>query len=234
MIVLGMLSPGSSGERWMPFLWFGLGAVLLALGTVALRWSIVADQDGITVTNARRRTIPWSELEDVLLVKVDSAIDLGFHHMLLLTRAGEEVRPAAPTGWNRPGRKLPRLQRGLLAMRDRYAPDVPETGSGPLAGDAVADSEVAGTPAEPTSDVWDVESWSGPEKALLTLIAVAVPIALLFLLDDYVPPAWADWVAVPIIGVGDLVAAGLFVIIYGSARAWVRPRLGRPVSERRP
>ena len=47
LIVVGMLSPGSSGERWMPFLWFGLGAVLLAVGTVALRWSIVADQDGI-------------------------------------------------------------------------------------------------------------------------------------------------------------------------------------------
>jgi hypothetical protein len=133
-IVVGVLSAGSSDDPWMAVMLFGLGAGMVALGAVALRWGIVADTDAVTITNLRPRTIPWVELEDVLLVKVDSELDLGFHHLLFLTHAGDAIRPAAPTGWNRPGRKLPRLRGDLLAMRDCYAPAAGENVVGPLGG----------------------------------------------------------------------------------------------------
>jgi hypothetical protein len=134
-IVIGIASARSPGDRWAPVIMSGLGVGLIALGAVALRWGIVADREGVAITNLRRRTIPWTELEDVLLVKVESDIDLGFHHLLFLTRTGDAVRPAAPTGWNRPGRKLPRLQGELLAMRDFYASGVRADAGGPLGGE---------------------------------------------------------------------------------------------------
>lgn len=121
VIVVGVLSAAPPDDLWVPIVSFGLGAGSIALGAVALRWSIVADRVGVTVTNVRRRTIAWTELEDVLLVKVESDIDLGFHHLLFVTHTGEAIRPAAPTGWNRPGRRLPRLRDELVAMRDSYA-----------------------------------------------------------------------------------------------------------------
>lgn len=121
LLVLGVLPVGPPGEQSVSLMMLGIGVSMLALGAVALRWGIVADQQGVTITNTRRRTIAWTELEDVLLVKVESTIDLGIHYLVFLTRAGDQIRPAAPTGWNRPGRTLPRLQRDLLAMRDRYA-----------------------------------------------------------------------------------------------------------------
>ena len=134
VIVVGVHSADSIDDPWATVMLFGMGVGMVALGAVALRWGIVADREGVTITNLRPRTIPWVELEDVLLVKVDSALDLGFHYLLFLTHAGDAVRPAAPTGWNRPGRKLPRLQGDLLAMRDCYAPVAPEDVVGPLGG----------------------------------------------------------------------------------------------------
>lgn len=56
---------------------------LLAVGAVALRWGIAADQDAVRITNTRPHTIPWAQLEDIVLVKVESDIDLGFPYMLL-------------------------------------------------------------------------------------------------------------------------------------------------------
>jgi hypothetical protein len=135
VIVIGIVSAGNPNDAWVPVIMSGLGLGMIALGAVALRWAIVADREGVTITNLRRRTIPWVELEDVLLVKVESDLDLGFHHLLFLTCAGAAVRPAAPTGWNRPGRKLPRLQGDLLAMKDCYAPGVREDVAGPLGGE---------------------------------------------------------------------------------------------------
>lgn len=117
----------SSVPWWGSVLLFCFGVPVLAFGVMGLRWSIVADEDAVTITNyTRPAVIPWADLEDVLLVKVEgSEVDLGFHYMLFRTRDGRAVRPAAPTGWNRPGRTLPRLQHDLLAMRDRYAPNRP-------------------------------------------------------------------------------------------------------------
>jgi hypothetical protein len=117
----------SSTPWWVPVLLLGLGVPTLAMGVMGLRWSIVADQDAVTITNyLRPAIIPWADLDDVLLVKVEgSEIDLGFHYMLFRTRDGRTIRPAAPTGWNKPGRTLPRLQHDLLAMRNRYAPRPP-------------------------------------------------------------------------------------------------------------
>ena len=125
VIVVGVLSARPSDGPWMRIGLFALGVGMIALGTVALRWSIVADREGVTVTNGRRRTIAWAELEDVQLVKVESDLDLGFHHLLLLTHTGDAIRPAAPTGWNRPGRRLPRLRDDLLAMRDYFTSGAP-------------------------------------------------------------------------------------------------------------
>jgi hypothetical protein len=120
LVAFGVDSLGSAEDGWVPLMLFGFGVASLAIGAIALRWGIVADRDAVTITNTRHHTIPWAELEDVVLVRVESAIDLGFHYMVFLTREGRAVRPAAPTGLNRPGRKLPRLQHDLLAMRDRY------------------------------------------------------------------------------------------------------------------
>lgn len=125
LIVGGVGSLGSASDWWVPVMLFGMGVAAIAVGAVALRWGISADQDAVTITNTRRHTIPWTDLEDIVLVKVESAIDLGFHYMVFRTRAGKAIRPAAPTGFNRPGRTLPRLQHDLLAMRNRYAPPSP-------------------------------------------------------------------------------------------------------------
>ena len=125
LAVVGVATSGSSSEGWVKMMMFALAVVLLAVGAVALRWGIVADLDAVTITNTRPHTIPWSQLEDILLVKVESDIDLGFHYMLFVTHEGRSVRPAAPTGFNRPGHKLPRLQHDLLAMRDHYTRPVP-------------------------------------------------------------------------------------------------------------
>ncbi len=86
LIVAGVDSLGFPSEGWVPFTVFGIGVAVLEVGAVALRWGIVADQDAVTITNTRPHTIPWADLEDIVLVKVESAIDLGFHYMVFLTR----------------------------------------------------------------------------------------------------------------------------------------------------
>lgn len=235
VIVVGVLSTGPGDDYWVPIISFGIGAGLIAWGATALRWSIVADRDGVTITNLRHRSIPWAQLQDVLLVKVDSDIDLGFHHLVFLTHTGDAVRPAAPTGWNSPGRKLPRLQSDLLAMRDCYAPDTPEDLGGPLDGTpAPSETDAGSAPDQPTASVWDVESWRGPEQAVLVMVAVAAPVALMILLDEHLPEGWADVAAVPILGFGDLLVSALFILVYGSARTWLRPRPRRSPARHRP
>ncbi len=83
-------------------------------------------------------------------------------------------------------------------------------------------------------DVWDIERWSGPEQTLLTLVALGAPFVLWFNVVDRLPEAWVDWAAIPILGVGDLVAAGLFVLVYGSARALLGRGLKRESKPPRP
>jgi hypothetical protein len=82
--------------------------------------------------------------------------------------------------------------------------------------------------AMPPESVWDFERWSRPERVLVVVIAFAAPLGLMLYVDGHVSQQWADWVAVPVISVGDLVAAGLFILLYGTARAWLRPKLGHP------
>lgn len=100
------------------FLFSGLG--LLAAGAGALRLGVVADQDAVTITNVQRHTIPWADLEDITLIHLEGGIDLGERFMLFIAREGKSVVAAAPSGRNRPGRRLPRVQHDLLAMRDHY------------------------------------------------------------------------------------------------------------------
>lgn len=83
-------------------------------------------------------------------------------------------------------------------------------------------------------DVWDIERWSGPEQTLLTLVALGAPFVLWFNVVDRLPEAWVDWAAIPILGVGDLVAAGLLVLVYGSARALLGRGLKRDSKPPRP
>lgn len=101
----------------------GAAIVLTLLGVACLRWSIVADESGVTVTNLfRRHRIPWPDLEDVRLEKVQADIDLGFHYIVFITSGGNRIRADAPTGRNQPGAKMPQLEKALLDMRNLYAP----------------------------------------------------------------------------------------------------------------
>ena len=105
----------------LAFVAVALACVLVA--SAGLRMSIVADESTVTVTNLlRRRAIPWSQLEDVLLVAVEANLDLGFHYLLFVTHEGTSTRADLPTGRAHPGGKMVRLQEALLAMKDRYAP----------------------------------------------------------------------------------------------------------------
>lgn len=102
-------------------------------------------------------------------------------------------------------------------------PESPRAGAAPVREHASSENRRA----QPPEDVWDFERWSGPEKALLTLVAAGAPIMVWFYVVDHVPEPWADVAAVPILGLGDLIAAWMFVLCYGSARALVRQGLTR-------
>jgi len=127
IVVWFAISPGEGGDLGGEWAFVGLALLMLAFGLGLLRVSIIADPSGVIVTSLfRRRTIPWGELEDVGLVEVEAAIQFGLHQLALVTRDGELVQTAA-TGFVRPGCRLERLQRDLLAMRDRFSsmPDAP-------------------------------------------------------------------------------------------------------------
>ena len=127
ILVWFAISPGEGGDLGGEWVFVGLAILMLALGIGLLRVSIIADPSDVTVTSLfRRRTIPWGELEDVVLVEVEAAIQFGLHQLALVTRNGEVVQTAA-TGFVRPGCRLERLQRDLLAMKDRFGstPDAP-------------------------------------------------------------------------------------------------------------
>jgi hypothetical protein len=81
--------------------------------------------------------------------------------------------------------------------------------------------------AQPAEDLWDPDTWSGPERTLLTIVALVAPFVLWFYVVDRLPEAWVDWAAIPIFGVGDLIAAVLFVFVYGSVRALLRLLMNR-------
>ena len=121
-VVAGITARDELGTGW------GVALVVVSLavavvGVACLRLSIVADASGLTITNlVRRHTIHWPDLDDVRLEKVEADVDLGFHHLVFVTRAGRRIRADAPTGRIRPGNKLPQLQRTLLVMKNRYAP----------------------------------------------------------------------------------------------------------------
>ena len=76
--------------------------------------------------------------------------------------------------------------------------------------------------AHPPEDVWDPETWSGPARTLLTIVAVAAPFVLWFYTLDHLPEAWVDWAAIPILGLGEMIAGALFVFVYGSVRTSLR------------
>src|SRR5688572_1487279 len=97
------------------------------------------------------------------------------------------------------------------------AHDHPESPSGTASAGGPASSGV--DEAQPREDVWDPETWSGPEQSLLTIVALVAPFVLWFSVVDHLPEVWVDGAAILILGVGDLVAGGLFVFVYGSARA---------------
>ena len=80
--------------------------------------------------------------------------------------------------------------------------------------------------------MWDPEAWSGPEQSLLTIVALVAPFVLWFSVVDHLPEVWVDGAAILILGVGDLVAGVLFVFVYGSARALLRPVLTGPSNRR--
>ena len=126
--VVAIVARDELGGAWTLALVGGALALTL-LGVVCLRWSIVADASGVTITNVlRRHTILWSDLNDVRLEKVEADIDLGFHYLVFTTHAGQRIRADAPTGRIKPGGKMLHLQKTLLGMKHRYAPS---TGSVP-------------------------------------------------------------------------------------------------------
>ena len=97
-------------------------------------------------------------------------------------------------------------------------------------GDSVSAGEPASSDvheAQSAEDVWDPDTWSGPAQALLTLVALVAPFVVWFIVVDHLPEAWADWAAIPILGLGDMIAAALFVFVYGSVRTVLRPLLER-------
>ena len=120
--VVGIVAPDDLGRAGAAA-FVGAALVLALVGVASLRWSIVADESGVTVTNLiRRHRIPWTDLKDVKLEKVQADIDLGFHYIVFVTNAGKRIRADAPTGGNQPGGKLPQLRTALLEMRNRYTP----------------------------------------------------------------------------------------------------------------
>lgn len=124
LFLAGMaLDVNGTGDAGTARLIGGVGALCVGVALPALRWSIVADEKGVTITNyGRPRTIVWADLDEVLLEAVQANIEVGFHYLVLVAAGGKRVRAAAPTGMNKPGGKMRRLQEDLLAMRDHYAP----------------------------------------------------------------------------------------------------------------
>jgi hypothetical protein len=123
LIVSGVAAHNSTSDLPETVVALGLGVGVLAAGSNALRIGVVADQDAVTITNIHTHTIPWADLEDITLIRLGGGveIDLGERFMLFTSsREGRSVVAAAPSGWNKPGRRLPRLQHDLLTMRDRY------------------------------------------------------------------------------------------------------------------
>ena len=125
LVISGVVALGSPSDVLRFVVYFGSGVGILAAGVLALRMGVVADRDAVTITNVSRHIIPWADLEDITLISLGEGIDTGERFMLFTCREGRAVVAAAPSGRNRPGRRLPRVQHDLLAMRDRYAPPSP-------------------------------------------------------------------------------------------------------------
>ena len=110
-VVVGIVARDELGGIWTLAL-VGCSLVFTLLGAACLRWSIVADTSGVTITNLlRRHTILWPDLDDVRLEKVEADIDLGFHYIVFTTTAGRRIRADAPTGRVKPGGKMLHLQK---------------------------------------------------------------------------------------------------------------------------
>src|SRR6478735_7274528 len=134
--------------------------------------------------------------------------------------AGEHIRPRRNTGQIVMDDQLPTKASDFPDEHPESRRDAAPT-AGPVSS---ADDE-----AQPAHDFWDPEFWSGPEQVLLAVVGLGAPVLLWVTLVDHLPEAWIDWAEIPILGLGDLIAALLFMYVYGSARALLRYTLnGRP------
>ena len=75
-------------------------------------------------------------------------------------------------------------------------------------------------------EAFDPDNWTGPEQLALFLFSLAGPLVLVFWIYQHLSQAWADWVTLPIWGVGDLVFAG------GSLRVAFQRLTGRSIKSR--
>ena len=107
-------------------------AIALAFGVYGargLRWGIVADENGIQLTNTfRRHTIAWSDLDDIQLEEISAEVSIGFHRLVFVTRQKGRIAADAPTGLAEPGRKMFELWQSLSAMWQRLRRGRPRIG----------------------------------------------------------------------------------------------------------
>ena len=89
---------------------FSIGAATAlafgAYGARGLRWGIVADENGIQLTNTfRRHKIAWSDVEAIELEEIPAEMSIGFHRLVFVTRQKGRIAADAPTGLAEPGRR---------------------------------------------------------------------------------------------------------------------------------
>ena len=115
-VLVTVSSPGEHPVRDVSI----AGAVALvaaALAALSLRMGVVADQDGVQVTNMfRRHLIAWSDLTAIELEEIPAEISIGFHRLVFVTRQQTRIIADAPTGLAEPGHKMFELLQGLGAV----------------------------------------------------------------------------------------------------------------------
>ncbi|GLY04971.1 MULTISPECIES: PH domain-containing protein [Actinoplanes] len=90
VVVLATAFAGGDRVRWVIAAVIAAGLGLWALRDVLVPVRLTADADGVTVVTgfARRRHLPWSEVERV---RVDTSVRRGLRSELLEIDTGEEI-----------------------------------------------------------------------------------------------------------------------------------------------
>jgi hypothetical protein len=101
----------------------GVAAIAGAIGLVALRWGVAADEHGLTVSNSlRHHRIAWPDLELIALEEVPGEVSVGFYRLVFVVGPRHRrIVADAPTGLPSPGHEVYQLGHDLAAMHKRYS-----------------------------------------------------------------------------------------------------------------